>query len=76
MMNNNDIILINAVILEQRQTGHCLFDYDDYRHDLQEMADVIGVEMIYDEDEEEWIFQNMYDECRVKEALAYYYETA
>lgn len=72
-MLKKDIKAIDEVIELEHECGHCSFDFDDYHHDLREMADVVGVEMIQNEDEE-WIFKNEKDEARVKEALDYYYD--
>ena len=72
-MLKKDIKTINEVIELEYECGHCTFDFDDYHHDLREMAEIIGVEMIQNEDEE-WMFKNKKDEERVKDALNYYYD--
>ena len=72
-MLKKDIKAINKVFIDERECGHAICDFDDYDHDLREIADVIGVEMVENE-EEELVFRNKKEESRVKEALNYYYE--
>ena len=72
-MLKKDIKAIEEACLEERECGYFICDFDDYRHDLREIANVVGVEMIKNE-EEELVFRNKKDESRVEEALNYYYE--
>ena len=72
-MFKKDYKAIDEAIDMERESGHLFCDFDDYQHDLQEIADMIGVEMVEDE-EENFVFKNAKDEARVKEALNYYYE--
>lgn len=74
MVTREDIKAINNVILMERETGHCLFDFDDYYHDMIQMAEILGIKMFYNEEEEEWMFHNAIDQVRTKTALSYYYE--
>ena len=73
-MLKKDLKVVDDLIKMQKETGVCLFDFDDYEHDLDEMANAIGVEMVYDEDEEIWEFKDVKDSYRTKIALDYYYE--
>lgn len=72
-MLKKDIKVIKEIIALERECGHILYDLDDYKNDLQTMAEDLGVEMVENE-ECEYIFKNKKDEQRVKEALDYYYE--
>ncbi len=72
-MLKKDIKTIEETYLEERKCDFLICKFDDYEHDLREIADVIGVEMVENE-EEEFVFRNKKDESRVKEALSYYYE--
>lgn len=72
-MLKKDYKAVDEAIKEERESGHIFCDFDDYKHDLQEVADMIGVEMIENE-EEDLVFKNAKDEARVKEALDYYYK--
>ena len=65
---------IRDVYCDERECGHTICDFDDREGDLREIAEVIGIEMVYDEDEEEWIFASEKDEEITNEALDYYYE--
>jgi len=71
-MLKKDYKAIDEAVEMERNSGHFFCDFDDYQHDLQEIADMIGVDMV--ENEEEWVFKNAKDEARVKEALNYYYK--
>lgn len=73
-MLKKDIKVIEETYLEERECGHLICDFDDYQNDLEVIAETIGVDMIYNEDEEQWFFKNKKDKSRVKEALSYYYE--
>lgn len=76
-MLKKDERAIKSAVREERECGHTFCDFDDKQNDLREIAEIIGVEMIYNEDdeaEEEYVFKNEKDEERVKEALNYYYE--
>ena len=66
--------MIEECVEEERECGHAICDFDDYNHDLREIAEVIGVDVVYDEDEEERVFKNEKDKVRTKAALNYYYE--
>lgn len=66
--------MIKECVEEECECGHTICGFDDYDHDLREIADVIGVEMIEDEDEEGWTFKNEKDKVRTEKALHYYYE--
>lgn len=65
---------IRDVYCDEREYGHTICDFDDRDNDLREIAEVIGIEMIYDEDEEEWVFASEKDKKITNEALDYYYE--
>ena len=71
-MLKKDIKAIEKTYLEERKCGHTICDFDDYNHDLKEIAEVIDVDMI--EDEDEFGFKTKKDKTRVEEALKYYYE--
>ena len=49
-MLKKDIKAIEKTYLEERECGHTICDFDDYNHDLKEIAEVIDVDMIEDED--------------------------
>ena len=69
--------MIKECVEEERECGHTICDFDDYDHDLRQIAEVIGVDMVYDEDEEECAFKtfkNEKDKVRTEAALNYYYE--
>lgn len=66
--------MIKECVEEERECGHTICDFDDYDHDLREIAEVIDVDMVYDEDEEECAFKNEKDKVRTEAALNYYYE--
>ena len=72
-MLKKDYKAIDEAIKLERESGHIFCDFDDYQHDLEEVADMIEVEMVEDE-EENLVFKNAKDEARVKEALDYYYQ--
>jgi len=72
-MLKKDIKAIKEVYIDERECGHTICDFDDEQHDLREIAEVIGVDMIEDE-EEELVFKNEKDKARTEEALSYYYE--
>jgi len=73
-MTKQMIRAIRDVYCDERECGHTICDFDDREHDLREIAEVVGVEMVYDEDEEEWIFNDADDYNLVSEALDYYYD--
>lgn len=73
-MLKKDIKTINEMISDERECGHSCFDFDDREHDLREMSECIGVDMVYDEEEEGFKFANKKDEQRINECLDYYYE--
>lgn len=73
-MLKKDERVIESAVREERECGHTFCDFDDKQNDLREIAEIIGVEMGYDEDKEEYVFKNKDDEARVKESLNYYYE--
>ena len=72
-MTKKDIKTIEEMVLDERKYGYIFCDFDDYRHDLMEIADAIGIEMIQNEDEE-WVFKTEKQKQRVEEALQYYYD--
>lgn len=71
-MLKKDYKAIDEAVILERECGHLICDFDDYDNDLGEIAEVIGVDMVKNEDEE-WTFKTIKDEERVKEALNYYY---
>ena len=73
-MLKKDIKVIDEMVSDERECGYCGFDFDDRQHDLRAMSECIGVDMVYDEEEEEFKFANEKDEQRVNECLDYYYE--
>lgn len=73
-MLKKDERAICSAVCEEREYGYNICDFDDERHDLRAIAEVIDVEMHYDEDEKEFIFKNKKDEARVKETLNFYYK--
>lgn len=72
-MLKKDIKAVNEVFIDERECGHTICDFDDHQNDLEVMAETIGVDMVYNEDEEEWAFKNEKDKARTEEALNYYY---
>ena len=72
-MYKKDIKEIDSTIEMERECGHIFCDFDDREHDLRTIAEIIGVEMVENE-EEEFVFKNKKDEQRVNECLDYYYE--
>lgn len=72
-MLKKDIEVINEMFIEERECGHTCFDFDDYEHDQLEMAETIGVKLVYDEEEDEYKIANEKDKQRVNECLDYYY---
>jgi len=73
-MLKKDIKAVNEAFIDERECGHTICDFDDRQNDLEVMAETIGVDMVYNEDEEEWAFKNEKDKARTEEALSYYYE--
>ncbi len=71
-MFKKDYNAVDKAIKLERESGHLFCDFDDYQHDLEEVAEMLDVEMVEDE-EENLVFKNAKDEARVKEALDYYY---
>lgn len=59
---------------DERECGIIICDFDDHQHDLREIAEVIGVQMVFNEDKQEWGFVNSKDKELVEAALNYYYE--
>lgn len=70
---NDDYSCIKELVEDERECGHTICDFDDYHHDLRQIAETIGVDMIENEDEE-WVFKNEEDRIRVEKALSYYYD--
>lgn len=64
---------IRDVYCDEREYGQVMCDFDDREHDLRTIARIIGIKMIYDEDEEKWIFASENDKTITNEALDYYY---
>ncbi len=63
-MYKKDIKEINAVVSEERECGHIFCDFDDHDHDLREIADLLGVETL-DEDELLDELQNKFDDANL-----------
>ena len=72
-MLKKDIKAIKEIIEMERESGHILYDLDDYEGDLITMAEDLGIELVKNEDEE-WTFKNEKDRKRVEEAYNYYLE--
>lgn len=72
-MTKKDKKLIEDIFLEERECGHTICDFDDKENDLTAIADELGIEYDYN-DEDEIIFKTAEEEKRVRECLDYYYE--
>lgn len=72
-MYNEIIDKVTELVETEQKTGHCLFDFDDLEHDRRQMAEVLDIKMVYDEDEEEYKFKHEWEEEVVRLALDYYY---
>lgn len=72
-MYKKDYKAINEAFIDERTCGHNLCDFDDEYHDLGQIAELIGIEMIYNDEEDYFEFKNTQDEKRCREALEYYY---
>ena len=72
-MLKKDIKLVNEIIEMERESGHILYDLDDYEGDLITMAEDLGVETIENEDGYT-VVKNKKDRKRVEEAYNYYLE--
>ena len=66
--------IIERTVIDERSFGHTICDFDDRKHDLREISEIIEIDMSYDEDKDEWVFQSEKDEEKANEALNYYYE--
>lgn len=66
-----DIKVINEVIELERESGHILYDLDDYEGDLVLVAEDLGVETVEGESGRS-VFKNTKDRKRVEEAYNYY----
>lgn len=72
-MLKKDIKVINEVIAMERDSGHILYDLDDYEGDLIAMAEDLGVETVENEDGR-MVIKSPKDRKRVEEAYDYYLE--
>lgn len=72
-MLRKDEKAIEDAYIEERECGHTFCDFDDEQHDMQEIADIIGVDYDYNE-EDEILFKSKKDEQRVSDAYDYYLE--
>jgi hypothetical protein len=72
-MLKKDIKTIKEVIAIERDSGHILYDLDDYEGDLITMAEDLGVETIENEDGYT-VIKNEKDRRRVEEVYNYYLE--
>lgn len=70
-MLKKDIKAIKEVIQIERDSGHILYDLDDYEGDLITMAEDLGVETVENEDGHV-VIKNPKDRKRVEEAYNYY----
>ena len=73
-MLKKDIKEIDNIVKDEWDCGHYICDFDDYRHDLKIMAEVLDVELVWDENDH-WSFKNEKDKARVEDALQYYYDS-
>ena len=72
-MLKKDIKVIKKVIELERESGHILYDLDDYEGDLVLMAEELGLEKIENEDGYT-VKKKKKDRKRVEEAYNYYLE--
>ncbi|MBO7731499.1 MAG: hypothetical protein J6S67_03075 [Methanobrevibacter sp.] len=72
-MLKKDIKIIKEVIQLERESGHIMYDLDDYEGDLITMADDLGLETIENEDGYT-VIKNEKDRKRVEEMYNYYLE--
>ena len=72
-MLKKDIKLVNEIIEMEWESGHIMYDLDDYEGDLITMADDLGVETIENEDGY-IVIKNEKDKKRVEEVYNYYLE--
>ena len=72
-MLKKDIKIIKEVIQLERDSGHIMYDLDDYEGDLITMADDLGLETIENEDGYT-VIKNEKDRKRVEEMYNYYLE--
>ena len=66
--------IIKECVKEEHEFGIIVCDFDDRQHDLREIAEVVGVQMVFKVDKQEWGFANSKDKKLVEAALNYYYE--
>ncbi len=65
---------IEECVEDERECGVMICDFDDRQHDLREIAEAVGVQMVFKVDKQEWGFANSKDKKLVEAALNYYYE--
>ena len=73
-MTKKDQKAIRELFCDERECGHSVCDFDDYEHDLKEIADYLEIELDYNEEEEEECLLPGKKRDRAEEALNYYYE--
>lgn len=73
MLSKEDIKLVHEIIEMEQDSGHILYDLDDYEGDLVTMAEDLGVETIENEDGYT-VIKNEEDRKRVEEIYNYYLE--
>lgn len=72
-MLDKDIMAIKEIIELERESGHTLFDLDNYENDLLLMAEDLDVETIETEDGDT-VFKDENDRKRVEDAYNFYLE--
>lgn len=72
-MLKKDIKAIDEIIELEEESGHILYDLDDYEGDLITLADDLGLETIENEDGHT-VIKNEKDRKRAEEAYNYYLE--
>ena len=72
-MLKKDIKVIKKVIELERESGHILYDLDDYEGDLVLMAEELGLETIENEDGYT-VIKTEKERKRVEEVYNYYLE--
>ena len=72
-MYKKDYEITDETVIDECEYGQILCDFDDEYRDLRQIAELIGIEMNYNDEEECFKFKNTNDEKRCREALEYYY---
>lgn len=72
-MLKKDIKFVKEIIGLERESGHILYDLDDYEGDIITMAEDLGLEIVENE-EGDYVIKNSKDRKRAEEVYNYYLE--